>query len=380
MKVITRLMRGLVGEARYISLRRKLSRWQAETLRGEFAYFEPEHKARYFETVVQRRIDQRVKVDQPMVLVSQAVRSGGTLFSRLLDLHPNLHTYPYELLIGYPDKHLWPTFDTTRPNFELWFRQLHSRRLLDMALNGFTLTDGEEPRPFIQIPPLQREIFDLELQAANPITQRDILNAYMTSYFNAWLDNHNLYVGNKKYVPAFVPRLSSNPESMPRYFEAYPDGRFITLIRDPRDWYASARYHWDPRWNAPIKQAPKAGWPIEETIKDGWLAASEAALRVKQQRPEQTLILRFEDLLAHTELLMRYVTDWLGIPFIDSLLQPTFNGMPIASNSTYGMQAYKISTEPIGRYKKRLSPEEIQQIEVLALNLYHSIEPLGDLP
>ena len=39
-------------------------------------------------------------------------------------------------------------------------------------------------------------------------SERDVLDCYFTSYFNAWLDNHNLYTGPKKVVTGFVPRLS----------------------------------------------------------------------------------------------------------------------------------------------------------------------------
>ena len=35
----------------------------------------------------------------------------------------------------------------------------------------------------------------------------------MTSYFNAWLDNHNLYNGPKRVVTAFAPRLSVRSQS-----------------------------------------------------------------------------------------------------------------------------------------------------------------------
>ena len=47
------------------------------------------------------RTDHVVRVREPMVLVSQIQRSGGTLLSRLFDGHPECHAHPYELKIGH---------------------------------------------------------------------------------------------------------------------------------------------------------------------------------------------------------------------------------------------------------------------------------------
>ena len=38
-----------------------------------------------------------VTVDQPLFLITQAQRSGGTLLLRLLDGHPELHVVPFQL-------------------------------------------------------------------------------------------------------------------------------------------------------------------------------------------------------------------------------------------------------------------------------------------
>jgi len=57
------------------------------------------------------RTDHVVRVREPMVLVSQIQRSGGTLLSRLFDGHPECHAHPYELKIGH--KARWPKLDLT---------------------------------------------------------------------------------------------------------------------------------------------------------------------------------------------------------------------------------------------------------------------------
>lgn len=328
----------------------------------------------FFDRIIRQRLEYPIVVNQPLVLISQAVRSGGTLLSRLFDSHPELHTYAFELHIGFPESHNWPSFDLDEPNPDVWFQQLYHRSLHIMAHKGHRASHIDEMLPFFHIPPFQRDIFEAQL-LGKITSQRQILDAYMTSYFNAWLDNHNLYTGPKKYVSGFVPRLSSNIDSVRHFFEDYPDGRFISIVRDPRDWFVSARHHIaDPRWHASSTARPENGWPLIESVQEGWIAAAKATLTLASEYPEQTAIIRFEELLRQPEHMMRALSDWLDIDFTAVLLTPTFNTMPIVSNSTYGMRAFGVSSEPVGRYKTELTGEEIKRMGELTLTLQRQID------
>lgn len=368
---VSRMVQGIVGKERYLSFRRNLSNRYARIAKQRYTYYEPENRSKYLDDIYELRLENIVPIDQPMVLISQAVRSGGTLMNRLFDMHPNCHVHPHETLIGYPERTVWPQFDLDNPDSELWFRQLFEQSILRMLDRGYGSRIPEQRNPFLFVPPLQREIFELTL-GDTPSSQRDIFNAYMTAYFNAWLDNHNLYTTPKKYVVGFTPRLSSNPESIPRFFQTYEDGRFISIMRDPRDWFASARFRYNPRWDAPLDKAPEGGWPLEDSMHGGWLASAQAAANMKQQYPDQVYILAFEDILRDTEATMRGITEWLGIDFADSMLRPSFNSMATTSNSTYELRT-EINTKPIGRYKEKLSQQEIEQIEEMVLDLYYEL-------
>ena len=48
----------------------------------------------------QARLKHLVEVREPLVLISQIPRSGGTLLSQLFDGHPECHAHPGELEIG----------------------------------------------------------------------------------------------------------------------------------------------------------------------------------------------------------------------------------------------------------------------------------------
>ena len=59
------------------------------------------------------RMRHLIEVRQPLVLIAQPNRSGGTLLSQLFDGHPQLHVHPWELEIG--DRwDEWPELDLER--------------------------------------------------------------------------------------------------------------------------------------------------------------------------------------------------------------------------------------------------------------------------
>ena len=57
---------------------------------------------------LQLRRESVIPVDQPLTLICQAQRSGGTLLARLFDGHPQCHAHPHELHIGDNRPHVWP--------------------------------------------------------------------------------------------------------------------------------------------------------------------------------------------------------------------------------------------------------------------------------
>ena len=119
--------------------------------------------------------------------------------------------------------------------------------------------------------------------------------------------------GKKKYVTAFTPRLSFKQENMDFFFEVYPDGRLISLIRDPRNWFPSA-----------LRHGPKLYGDIKLAILQ-WNESAQAMLRNKELYGDRIRLLKFEDLVGDTEAVMRYLSKFLDIEFEDILVVPTFN-------------------------------------------------------
>jgi Sulfotransferase family len=309
----------------------------------------------------------RDAVSEPLVLISQIQRSGGTLLSQLFDGHPEVHAHPHEICIGKPHKWDWPPLDLSAP--ERWFATLNEPLLAEWVETGYVkdqtvLRKGgrSDVFPFVFSLELQREIF--ERGAAGAEREREVLDAYFTSYFNAWLDNHNLYAGPKRAVVGFTPRLAMELERVERFFAAYPDGMLVSIVRDPRGWYASARQH--RKYYADLEQSIGL-----------WRASTESAIEAAGRFADRVVVLTYEQLLEDTEANVAALASRMGISMTPDLLVPTFNGRPIRANSSEAVERAGILPERGSAYHDLLDRDEIAAIERHAGDLYERAAALS---
>jgi len=298
---------------------------------------------------------------EPLVLISQIQRSGGSLLSQLFDGHPQVHAHPHEIKIGYPKKYNWPPIDLRDPP-ERWFDLLFEETTIQLFEEGYKKESSSTITfPFIFLPALQKRIFLSYLASISSCRQREVFDAYMTAFFGAWLNNQN-YTGPKRVVTGFTPRLSDDAHNMERFFDAYPDGRLISIVRNPKNWYPSAMRH-----NAKIKKN-KYG-EIRQAIEQ-WLTCARAIVRNKRLFGERVCVIRFEDLVQRTDEVMRSLAAFVEIDFDDSLLIPTFNRCPIQANTSFDTPAVGIVQATLARHQT-LSAEDHAIIEELTTEAYH---------
>jgi hypothetical protein len=301
------------------------------------------------------RLEHVVDVRGPLVLVSQIQRSGGTLLSRLFDGHPELHVHPGEIKIGYPKKQHWPALDLTAP--ETWFAMLYEKASGLYLSEGYRKS-GKGPVPFLFSPRLQHAIFERCVAERPPRGERDILDCYFTSYFNAWLDNGNLYAAPKRAIAGFTPRLAMEPGSLDGFFGAYPDGTLISIVRDPRAWYASARLHRPQHYEDLDVAVPL------------WRASTEAALGALRRRGERVAVVTFEQLVRQPEATMASLAERIGIAMSPVLLAPTFNGLPVGDSS--GVQPGRADA-----FRDLLDEATIARIDAEAGELYDEVRSVA---
>jgi Sulfotransferase family len=305
--------------------------------------------------------DHVVRVDQPLFLISQAQRSGGTLLLRLLDGHPECNVIPFQLrgldaAAKQPPSNLdeaWKAFYD--PKLARRYEAGHRQR------KGDVLRD-EETFPFELQPDLQRAIFAACASDREP-TLRNLFDCYFTSYFTAWLDYENLSTGEKRWVVGFEPGVARSLSRRTAVRSIYPDGRVVSILRDPWSWYASAR-RWEPRWAE-----------LEPAL-DHWCRVAKGTLKWRRHQGKQkreVRVVTFESLLVETEETMRRIAGWIGIEFRPELTQPTFNGRPIRANTSFADVRTEVSTAPLERARGELSPDEVDYIEARAGEVYRTM-------
>jgi hypothetical protein len=85
-------------------------------------------------------------VTSPLALIAQIQGSGGPFLSQLFDGgpflsqlfdgHPELHVHPHELMIGYPEKSIWPRIDLS-DGPKRWFEVLFEDIVSEYNREGY---------------------------------------------------------------------------------------------------------------------------------------------------------------------------------------------------------------------------------------------------
>ena len=281
----------------------------------------------------------------PLILITQIQRSGGTLLSQLFDGHPEIYAYPNELTIWEPKWQL---------NFlENNFNKINNNYVKYFALNSEYSKESKskwnKTYPFYFNLIAQIKIF--KKYSLKKKSQRKILNAYFSSFFSAWI-NYKNNSKNKKYISAFIPRVNLNKKSLEYFFRNYPDGKLITIVRDPLDWLASAKIH-DPK-----------NYSNFENALNLWKKSTLASLKLAKQN--KVIAVAFYDLIKNTDKVIKKICIKLNLKHDKILLQPTFNNDPIMSDSSFKSVEGKIDKKTLSRKTKSFNKRELSNLKKIS--------------
>ena len=150
---------------------------------------------------------------------------------------------------------------------------------------------------------------------------------------------------------------------------AFPEAKVVCLVRDPRavvasykDWHGAAARRGvteSAELEADRERSRRSYNPVLMSLLwRGVVRASFAAL--ERHGPERVRIQRFERLAAAPEAEVRELCAWLGLAYEPALLE-----IPVV-NSSYATTGAGVSSEPVERWRERLSAREVGIVQSVA--------------
>jgi hypothetical protein len=161
----------------------------------------------------------------------------------------------------------------------------------------------------------------IELGAGHP--GRDPLGLAAVALNSARGESHGVESGERR---AWVEKTPGQEERVDEILARYPQARFVHLLRDPRS-VAAAVSRLD---RAMGSDTDLLG--VGLTVSQSFAAADRNSRRLGEGR---YLVLRYEELVADPEPVMRRTAGLIGLGWSETLMRPTVGGIPATSNSAW---------------------------------------------
>lgn len=256
--------------------------------------------------------------DFRLVMISAGFEHGGNVTHRHLDGHPDLLVYPFESQLGNRDfndflasvervQYRYPEFPEGKTAEELYeliideemktfLRKRNGSKFKDVDL---VLDEAVRIRRFV------------ELARERPIFRRTAIEAFFRSTFDAWENYYKKPSANSIYV-GYSPTIGIDSERIVRDF---PNVKIVHVIRNPFSAYFDTK-------RRPFPQ------PINKYLIT-WNIYHSTVEMFAKQFPENVKIVRYEDLVADKKSFMEELAEFIGIPFDQSMLYPSWNGVEL---------------------------------------------------
>ena len=277
--------------------------------------------------------------DQRACFIAGAAKSGTSLLVSLLDSHPELLVMPQDtayfptVLTKYRDRGRRTQFDylTNESWTNVLFGTQAKRGNQDYA--GF---------------PKQEFLKTFEQVAFDPANaERDLLVLMMEAYASVI----GIPVDG---VKRWVEKTPANRNYVPQIFGRFPQAKLLLTMRDPRALLAAQI--------ALEKKRNTRRFSVYYVIAH-WRTAARLAQEIRSGS-QRGFVVPYEQLASEPAELMKKVCDYLQIDFDPNIvLSPTKVGQAWGGNSAAGVRFSEVSTEPVKRWQRELSEDEIGWVE-----------------
>lgn len=145
---------------------------------------------------------------------------------------------------------------------------------------------------------------------------------------------------------------------------AFPQARFVFLLRDPRGSILSGARHASKRAPGGDGHSLMTAEIIDFALY--WRTTVAVGLRFARRHPDISMIVRFEEFLTDPVATLHRVFAWtVGEPMDTATLEAALAGLGGGASNTPGELYTGISTAPLDRWRRDLSPEQVDLITAL---------------
>ncbi len=274
-------------------------------------------------------------------------KSGTTLLISLFDHNPQLCVFPDDSSFWYA---FFPLYDSDDYSKEDKVDRIINTMFASLRTTWDRL-DATSGKEF----PLQQlaDRFRTRMQDVEG-SPRNLLREAVFAVGDTFRD------GEEAGFLGWCEKTTSAEVYAAHIFDWFPNAKVIHLLRDPRDNFASLKSGWQARYrkyNDTIERL------LQSMIDRGLLGMKMAQVNAARYGSTRYRVVRFEDLTAHPEPVMRELADFAGIDFNERLLFPTAYGMPWKGNNFDGLKFKKPDPTNVGRWRSRITDHEAALIE-----------------
>jgi len=277
--------------------------------------------------------------EQRACFIAGQAKSGTTLLVALLDNHPELLALPEETAY-------FPTVLTKYAprGRRAQFDYLTKESLSNVLFGGPCKWGKRNYSTF----PRERFLKTFEDAAFDPSNAQEDLLVLMVKAYAATLGR------SLDTIARWVEKTPANRNYIGAIFTRFPHAKILVTMRDPRAILGA---------QIALEKTRRTGRFSTYYVIAHWRVAARLAMRVRDgQMPG--LVVPYEKLVCEPASTMKEVCNYLEIEFDrHTVLTPTKVGQFWSGNSAARINFSQISTEPVTRWQRELSDDEVGWIE-----------------
>src|ERR1700730_13721672 len=292
--------------------------------------------ARQDDRMAAARIMQNLSFDDRGCFIAGQAKSGTTLIVALLDGHPELLVFPQDTAY----------FATAVTKYEPRGRHAQFDYLTKESWSKVLFGNEKRKRKHDYSDfPHQKFLQTFEQVAFLPVNaKRYLLVLMIESYakvFGIPLEG----------IKRWVEKTPANRNYVPAIFKRFPQAKLLLTMRDPRALLA-AQIH--------LESTRKTGRFSTYYVIAHWRVTANLARRIRAGEIPG-LVVPYEERFSPPSALIQQVCQYLEITFDPEIvLKPTKVGrLWVGNSSVPGVEFSKISTEPVTRWQRELTADEI---------------------